>query len=88
MIAVNLAGSVLVMQTAGAVMVEVGYGRIVSMSSPAEERGGTGRTVFGASKGGVAAMTSVMAVECPPSSVTVNTLAPGAIDTALVRNGA
>ena len=84
-IAVNLTGSFLVMQAAGAVMVEAGYGRIVSMASVAGERGGTGRTAYGASKGGVAAMTRVMAMEWAAYGVTVNTLAPGPIDTALVK---
>ena len=85
-IAVNLTGSFLVMQAAGALMVKAGYGRIVSMSSAAGERGGTGRTAYGAAKGGVAAMTRVLAMEWAGFGVTVNTLAPGAIDTALVRN--
>ena len=84
-IAVNLTGSFLVMRAVGAVMVEAGYGRIVSMSSVAGMRGGTGRTAYGASKGGVAAMTRVMALEWAAAGVTVNTLAPGPIDTALVR---
>ena len=82
---VNLSGTFLVMQAAGRVMVEAEYGRIVSMSSVAGERGGTGRAAYGASKGGVAAMTRVMAMEWAPHGVTVNTLAPGAIDTALVK---
>ena len=84
-IAVNLTGSFLAMQAAGEVMVKAGYGRVVSMASAAGERGGTGRTAYGASKGGVAAMTRVMAMEWAESGVTVNTLAPGAIDTALVK---
>ena len=84
-LAVNLTGTFLVMQAAGAVMVEARYGRIVSMASVAGERGGTGRTAYGASKGGVAAMTRVMALEWARHGVTVNTLAPGAIDTALVK---
>ena len=84
-VAINLTGTFLVMQAVGRVMVEAGYGRIVSMSSAAGEMGGTGRTAYGASKGGVAAMTRVMAMEWATSGVTVNTLAPGAIDTALVR---
>ncbi len=84
-IAVNLTGSFLVMRAAGAAMVEAGYGRIVSMSSTAGERGGTGRAAYGASKGGVAALTRVMALEWAGSGVTVNTLAPGATDTALVQ---
>ncbi|MCY3824714.1 MAG: glucose 1-dehydrogenase [Nitrospinae bacterium] len=84
-IGVNLTGSFLMMQAAGAVMVEAGYGRIVSMSSVAGLRGGTGRAAYGASKGGVAALTRVMAVEWAQHGVTVNTLAPGPIETALVR---
>ena len=66
-IAVNLTGSFLMMQAAGAVMVEAGYGRIVSMSSVAGLRGGTGRAAYGASKGGVAALTRVMAAEWAPA---------------------
>ena len=84
-IAVNLTGSFLMMQAAGAVMVEAGYGRIVSMSSVAGLRGGTGRAAYGASKGGVAALTRVMALEWAEFGVTVNTLAPGPIETALVK---
>jgi len=84
-IAVNLTGSFLMMQAAGAAMVEAGYGRIVSMSSVAGLRGGTGRAAYGASKGGVAALTRVMAVEWAQHGVTVNTLAPGPVETALVR---
>ena len=84
-IGINLTGSFLVMRAAGAVMVEAGYGRIVSMSSVAGLRGGTGRAAYGASKGGVAAMTRVMAMEWARHGVTVNTLAPGAIETPLVR---
>lgn len=83
--AVNLTGSFLMLQAAGRVMAEKGYGRIVAMSSMAGIRGGTGRAAYAASKGGVAAMMRVMSVEWARSGVTVNALAPGAIETALVR---
>lgn len=85
MLAINLTGSYLMMQAAGRVMVDNGYGRIVAMSSIAGIRGGTGRTAYGASKGGVAAMMRVMSMEWAKSGVTVNALAPGAIETALVK---
>ncbi len=84
-IAVNLTGSFLMMRAAGAAMVKAGYGRIVSMSSVAGLRGGTGRAAYGASKGGVAALTRVMASEWAEFGVTVNTLAPGPIETPLVK---
>ncbi len=82
---INLTGSFLVMQAAGRVMVDRGYGRIVAMSSMAGIRGGTGRSAYAASKGGVAAMIRVMAMEWAGRGVTVNALAPGAIETALVK---
>lgn len=85
MIAINLTGSFLVMQAAGAVMVESGYGRIVAMASISGMRGGTGRTAYGATKGAMITMTRVMALEWAETGVTVNALAPGPVDTALTR---
>ena len=61
------------------------YGRIVTLASTAGIRGGTGRTAYGAAKGGVITLTKVMAVELAPLGITANTLAPGAIETELVR---
>jgi NAD(P)-dependent dehydrogenase (short-subunit alcohol dehydrogenase family) len=65
-------------------MVENGYGRIVSLASTAGIRGGTGRAAYGSAKGGVIALTKVMAVELAPYGITANALAPGAIETELV----
>ena len=65
-------------------MVERGYGRIVNLASTAGIRGGSGRAAYGAAKGGVIALTKVMAVELAPHGITVNALAPGAIETELV----
>ena len=83
-IAINLTGTFLVAQGAAKIMAKSRYGRIVLMGSAAGERGGTGRTAYGASKGGVSAITRVMAVELAELGITVNALAPGAIETALV----
>ena len=84
LIDVDLSGTFYCTQAAARHMVGNGYGRIVCLSSTAGLRGGTGRTAYGAAKGGVVALTKVMAVELATHGITANALAPGAIETELV----
>ncbi len=84
LIDIDLSGTFYCAQAAARRMVQGGYGRIVCLASTAGLRGGTGRAAYGAAKGGVIALTKVMAVELAPSGVTANALAPGAIETELV----
>jgi len=85
LIDIDLSGTFYACQAAASVMAERGYGRIVTLASTAGIRGGTGRAAYGAAKGGVIALTKVMAVELAAYGVTANALAPGAIETELVR---
>jgi NAD(P)-dependent dehydrogenase (short-subunit alcohol dehydrogenase family) len=81
---IDLDGTFYVLRGAGRRMARQQYGRIVTLSSAAGVRGGTGRAAYGAAKAGVIMLTRVLAVELAMHGVTANALAPGAIETELV----
>jgi 3-oxoacyl-[acyl-carrier protein] reductase len=60
-------------------MKQLGYGRIVNMSSIAA-RGTIGGVSYGAAKGAIEAMTKSAALELAPRGVTVNCVAPGLVN--------
>ena len=62
-------------------------GAIVNIASISGQRGGTGRAAYGASKGGVIALTKVMAVDLAAHGIRVNAIAPGPIETEMARRG-
>lgn len=83
---VNLIGSFLTSREAAKAMRDRGApGSIVQIASVSGVTGNEGRTAYGASKGGVIAMAKVMAVEWAPLGVRVNVVAPGPIETPMVR---
>ena len=60
------------------------HGRIVLISSTAGQRGEAMHADYGASKGAVISFTKSLAVELAPRDVTVNSVAPGWVDTEMV----
>lgn len=76
---VNLKSVFLCSQEAVKIMPE--RGRIISISSIASFVGFEGLVHYCASKGGINGMTRALALELAPKKITVNAVAPGAIDT-------
>ena len=81
--AVNVRGSYNVTRRVAPGMVERGFGRIVFLSSVSAERGGGvfGGVAYSAAKAGQLGFARALARELGPRGVTVNSVAPGLIDT-------
>lgn len=79
----NLDGYFFGCRAAARHMVERGRGRIVNVTSVSGIVGVGGIGAYTAAKGAIMALTKALAVELAPAGVTVNALAPGAIDTPL-----
>jgi NAD(P)-dependent dehydrogenase (short-subunit alcohol dehydrogenase family) len=58
-------------------------GRIVNISSAANVLAVPGFSAYTAAKGAIVGMTKVLALELAPAGITVNAVAPGAVDTPL-----
>jgi 3alpha(or 20beta)-hydroxysteroid dehydrogenase len=84
-IAVNQKGVFLGMQAVAPAMCEAGRGSIVNISSLAGMEGTTGAFAYATSKWAVRGMTKIAAQELGRFGVRVNSVHPGFIDTAMMR---
>lgn len=65
-------------------MIEQKYGRIINIASFVGQAGNFGQANYSASKGGVIAMTKVLALELARYNITANVIAPGFTQTEMV----
>ncbi len=65
-------------------MVERRWGRVINVSSVNGQKGAFGQTNYSAAKAGMHGFTKALALEVARSGVTVNTISPGYIGTAMV----
>lgn len=84
-LAVNLTAPMVLTQHVLPGMKAKGWGRIVNISSISGVRAGTGRLAYGTSKAALIAMTGQFAIEVAEWGVTVNAIAPGFVDTPMIR---
>jgi NAD(P)-dependent dehydrogenase (short-subunit alcohol dehydrogenase family) len=82
---INLVGSFVVAREAALRMKQRGGGAIVNVASVSGLRGNTGRVAYGSSKAGVVMMTQILAVEFAAFGIRVNCIAPGPIETQMVK---
>ncbi len=81
----NLDGTFRMCRAVSEVMLRQRSGSIVNITSVSGIRGNAGQANYGASKAAVAAMTRALARELAKRSIRVNCVAPGFIDTDMVR---
>ena len=83
LLAANLHGYFYGCRAAAAVMYPQGRGRIINVTSAANILFVSNLGAYSTAKGGILAMTKALALEAAEHGVTVNAVAPGAIDTPL-----
>jgi NAD(P)-dependent dehydrogenase (short-subunit alcohol dehydrogenase family) len=85
LLAVNLEAVFATVHAALPSMQAARYGRIINVGSEAGRQGSKGGSVYAAAKGGVIAFTKSIARENGRYGITANVIAPGPVDTPLLR---
>lgn len=84
---VHLRGAFLMSRAVQKFQVEAKWGRIVNLSS-SSALGNRGQANYSAAKAGMQGFTKTLAIELGPFGVTVNAIAPGFIETAMIEETA
>ncbi len=85
LIAVNLEAVLATTHAVLPAMQQARFGRIINVGSEAGRQGSKGGSVYAAAKGGVIAFTKSIARENGRFGITANVIAPGPVDTPLLR---
>lgn len=85
MIQINLRGPFLCSRYIIPHMIEQNFGRIINISSQTGQIGGVDLTHYSAAKAGVIGFTKALAREVGRNGITVNCIAPGPIETDLIK---
>ena len=85
-LSVNLKGAFLCIRAALRPMLKQRWGRIINIASVAGVIGNPGQANYAAAKAGLIGLTKTVAREVAARGITVNAVAPGAIDTAMLRS--
>ena len=84
---VHLRGAFLMTRAVQAHMVEAKFGRIVNLSSTSAQ-GNRGQVNYSAAKAGMQGFTKTLAIELGKFGVTANAVAPGVVETDMIRETA
>ncbi|MDQ1195057.1 MULTISPECIES: 3-oxoacyl-ACP reductase family protein [Agrobacterium] len=85
MIGVHLRGTFMVTKKFYPAMVARGWGRIINFSSQLAYKGAPDLSHYCAAKAGIVGFTRALAYEAAPKGITVNSIAPGPIETEMLR---
>ena len=84
-IAINLSAAFHTIRTATPQMVAAGWGRIINIASTHALVASPFKAAYVAAKHGIAGLTKTVALELAVKNITVNAIAPGYVETPLVR---